>query len=373
MRLIFYTFRDLIIRFIPKRIGNLLVKPGEFAFLVHPMDLLDFYKKYPFSKKIPKRILYFCCKHLWPIIISEITGAKNKKNNEIKGYIIGCSMTAKQMLGNRKLAEKRVIQAVKLSEKIGAKIIGLGALTSSVTQGGGSLLNKVKIAITNGNSYTAAITIEAIEKIKNLLRVRYGDLIIAIVGATGSIGKAVSVNLAKKKFKKLILIGKTIESLKFLEEEISKNTVVKTKFTNKINNIKEADLVIVATSAIGAIIKKEYVKKGSIIYDITQPRNVSPEILKEMPSLLVIDGGLVEASGINYNFDLGIPRQTMFACLAETIILASEGRFRDFSTGDVTNNRIKEISSLANKYQYKLADFRGFGEIISLKTFRQIS
>ncbi|MEK7657781.1 MAG: hypothetical protein AAB366_01150 [Patescibacteria group bacterium] len=52
--LVFHAFRDLLIRHLP----NLREKENSFAFLVHPRDTKDVYRKYPFAEYLPENMLY---------------------------------------------------------------------------------------------------------------------------------------------------------------------------------------------------------------------------------------------------------------------------------------------------------------------------
>lgn len=368
LKLIFQTFRDLIIRFLPQFMVKFLMKQkGEFAFLVHPRNISDILKKYPFAKFFPEWFLKILTRLLWPIIASQITGLKKIDGQEVKGWIIICPMTAEQMMKNRKLAKKRILQSVKLAEKIGARIIGLGALTSSLTNRGLDLIDKVKIGLTTGNSYTVAITIESIERIAKKKKIDLNAIQIAVVGATGSIGQLVSKILAQR-ISRLILIGRTPEHLSNLAVKIQEiNNKIKIQTSINIYDIKSADFVVVATSAAGALIKAEYLKQGAIVYDITQPQNVCPEIMKERKDVLIIDGGLVKTPGINLHVNLGLPKQELaFACLAETMILGAEGKFDHYSLDNVRIEQIQEIKQLGEKYKFDLADFYSFGKIIEI-------
>jgi hypothetical protein len=47
--------------------------------------------------------------------------------------------------------------------------------------------------------------------------------------------------------------------------------------------------------------------------------------------------------------------------MAETMILALEGRYENFSIGrDLSMEKVKEIAALADKHGFKLAGFRSF-------------
>jgi hypothetical protein len=55
-----------------------------------------------------------------------------------------------------------------------------------------------------------------------------------------------------------------------------------------------------------------------------------------------------------------------YACLAETAILAMEGRFEDYTLGrNITIERVKEIYQLFKKHQFQLAGLRSFGAYLT--------
>ena len=54
----------------------------------------------------------------------------------------------------------KIIKAGKVAEKLGAKIVGLGAFTSIVGDAGVTVANNLNIAVTTGNSYTVATALE---------------------------------------------------------------------------------------------------------------------------------------------------------------------------------------------------------------------
>ncbi len=353
-KLILEAFRDLFIGMLPQKISRILMKEkGEFAFLVHPRDLSDVQRKYPFMKNFPNWFLKLFIYLLWPVICSQVTGLKRENGEEIKGWIIGCPLTADQMLRNRKLAKKRILKTARLAEKLGVKIIGLGALTSSLTNGGLELINRIQTPLATGNSYTAAITLEGVDRIIKEKNMDLRSNWIAIVGATGSIGEAVSKILANRA-PKLILIGRTLKHLYSLEDSIRKiNQEIEVEVSTDIRSIIKADIVIVATSSTEALIKEEHLKIGAVVYDVTQPQNVSPDIAEIRKDVLVIDGGLVETPGINFHFNFGLPREITFACLAETMLLALEGKFDRSFAGRVKINQVKRLKQLGEKYGFK--------------------
>ncbi len=73
----------------------------------------------------------------------------------------------------------------------GAKLVGLGGHTSIVTGGGLRLLDK-GIPLTTGNTYTLLTAVEAACRAVHLTGRRMQDMRVAVIGATGSIGSAIS-------------------------------------------------------------------------------------------------------------------------------------------------------------------------------------
>jgi predicted amino acid dehydrogenase len=112
----------------------------------------------------------------------------------------------------------------------------------------------------------------------------------------------------------------------------------------------------------------EYLKPGAVVCDVSLPHDVSREVQKLRPDVLVIEGGVVRVPGdnVNFNYDFGYPPNVALACMAETMILALEGRFDRFSLGrGIKLEKVEEISRLARKHGFKLAGFRSFEQFLS--------
>jgi predicted amino acid dehydrogenase len=78
--------------------------------------------------------------------------------------------------------------------------------------------------------------------------------------------------------------------------------------------------------------------------------------------ILVIDGGMVDVPGpVDFHFNFGFPSGKAYACMAETIALALEGRFEDYTLGKhITRERVEEIGAMARKHGFRLSGFRSF-------------
>src|SRR5690606_33206800 len=98
-----------------------------------------------------------------------------------------------------------VEKALALARDGGARIVGLGAYTSVVTRGG-LHLRDAGVALTTGNSYTVAAAVEAIAEATRRLGYPLARGTVAVVGATGAIGRATALLIADQ-VDRLLLIG----------------------------------------------------------------------------------------------------------------------------------------------------------------------
>ena len=116
--------------------------------------------------------------------------------------------------------------------------------------------------------------------------------------------------------------------------------------------LAEAQLILTVTSALHEIIRPEHLQPGSVVCDVARPRDVSAMVAAARDDILVIDGGMVDVPGpVDFHFNFGFPPGKAYACMAETIALALEGRFDDYTLGKhLTRERVEEISAMAKKH-----------------------
>jgi predicted amino acid dehydrogenase len=121
-------------------------------------------------------------------------------------------------------------------------------------------------------------------------------------------------------------------------------------------------VIITVTSAVDTVIEPEDLKPGAVVCDVARPRDVSRRVAEMRDDVLVIDGGVVEVPGkVNFNFNFGYPPGLAYACMAETMILALEGRIENFTLGrELTVEQIDTINRLAAKHGFRVAGFRSF-------------
>jgi predicted amino acid dehydrogenase len=118
---------------------------------------------------------------------------------------------------------------------------------------------------------------------------------------------------------------------------------------------------------VDAIIKPGDLKPGCVVCDVARPRDVSRAVVQERDDVLVIEGGMVEAPGpVDFHFNFGFPPRMAYACMAETITLALEGRYECFTLGkEIHVERVKEIAAMAARHGFRLGGFRSFERTVT--------
>lgn len=345
-----------------------------FAFLLHPLQTSDFARKFPLTKKMPAGFLERLLRVIPPLKVSHITGVRSTRGHA-EGWFVGCPLTAEQMLNlPESYVLNKIILAGRKAEKLGAKILGLGAFTSVVGDAGVTVARNLNIPVTTGNSYTVAMAIEGTREAARRMGVSLPASQIVVLGATGSIGAA-CVKILAKEARFLTLAARNERKLEKIAQQIYLTSGLSVGVTNKVKAaLRNADIIVAVTSAVDSVIEAEDLKSGAIVCDVSRPRNVSRVVADKRDDILVIEGGIVEVPGdVKFNFDFGFPRQMAYACMAETMILALEGRYESFTLGrHITVRQIEIISELGRKHGFKLAGLRSFEQPVSDEAIESI-
>jgi predicted amino acid dehydrogenase len=327
----------------------------KFAFLVH---LRSSYRKdlghlaSPLGW-IPDSVYRMALRNrpLPPFIWSDVTLTPGA--TEPEGYIVMLPYTGRQLLEQQKLMLPRVEQAIELAAAKGAEIMGLGALTSPITLGGKLVMNNPHLSITNGNAYTAVITHTRIAQLIETCPA-YRP-VVALVGATGSVGTLVSKLLAEHNPEaEYMLVARNERRLNSLAAEMTlANYGVQPTVSQNIDDVKRADIVVLLTSAADCLLQGHQLKANAVVLDDTVPRNTRPSLLTQRPDVTVIDGGLVSVPNLKTTKGgIGLPAGISYACLAETMLLAKAGYERDFSIGNPTMEQANFIRTAANRFAH---------------------
>lgn len=401
---------------------------GRFAFIIHYPGPEDIIANNPSFSRLKREELYRLME--WQALIPEpavcchMPAIRSQQGHAVEGWLIGVPYGGREIMSKpRTEVVNTIMQAVDMARDLGAQVVGLGALTSVVTRGGRDVLGR-GISVTSGNSLTTVIALEALYKGAQKMNIDLDEARAAVVGATGSIGRACSMLIAEevshitllgnprapltsqRRLKQLgddILsranrrrkegkrrgisawLAQALIKLESLDtarakelvcclqqeeqvswevmEQISRVLSLEIPLTMAMNAgevLPLCDLIVSASNSADYVIYPEHLKAGAVVCDVARPADVSPEVLSRRNDVLVLEGGLVELPDrVSFGQNLGYREGIALACLSETIMLAMEANWKDFSIGSQLSLETMEyMRNLASKHGFSLAGLK---------------
>ena len=346
----------------------------RFAFVVHPLSQEYIKKGFPFPKATPQFIMdgvETLAAYLPPMVYCKMSNIISPTGAEAEGWLISVGGTPKEMLSHSpEFTYRRLLHAAKIAEEMGAQLMGLGAFTKVVGDAGITVARRARIPITTGNSYSASGALwaaaDAIRRMGLISIKKDAKKVPAktmVIGATGSIG-SVSARLLAMAFDEVVIAGRDIKKLNELRDSILLDTpdakvIASTDYDSLLGDM---DMIVTSTSGAGKkILDITKVKPGCVITDVARPLDLPAEEVAKRPDVLVIESGEIELpTQVKGLKSIGLPKNVIYACLAETIVLALEGRFEVFTIGrDTEWEKVKEIYKLGIKHGMKLSAISG--------------
>jgi acetylornithine/succinyldiaminopimelate/putrescine aminotransferase/predicted amino acid dehydrogenase len=258
-----------------------------------------------------------------------------------------------------------VQEAIDLAASRGAEVIGLAGFSSIVTYGGLAIKPPKRVRVTSGNSYTAFASTHAVERACAARGILPADCTVAVVGAAGVIGQALSLLWAERA-RELILLGNPRGTdqgagrLQLVAQTCARRAATRrenrgdpivTVSTDIDRDMPKAHIVFTATNAVLPFIAPRHLRADALICDVSRPFNVVPGLRERRPDVHWVDGGLVRApqsSVLGFMEEVGRPL-ILPACAAETIILALSGFRSEHFCGPIDLMTLSEIGAIATR------------------------
>jgi predicted amino acid dehydrogenase len=341
----------------------------RFAFVIHPLSIQDVARKYPLALRVPERAVEWFLDRKKPFKVSDIRGIQSLTGATTEGIFIALPMTPPMFTkGDSERAYERILECCEIAREEGCQIIGLGAFTSVVGDGGITIAERSPIAVTTGNSYTVATAIEGTLKACEMLEIDPAKSHLAVVGATGSIGRTCAQVLAPQ-FAATTLVGRDLERTK-----LALRGIPNAQATTDPRALKTAHVVVTVTSSESAVIQPDHLATGAVVCDVARPRDVSVRVKRDRPDVLVIEGGVVSVPGeVDFGVDFGFPPKTAYACMSETMMLALEDTPVSFTVGKtVSVDQVEQTQLWAHKHGFKLSGFRSFEREVDASVIEQV-
>jgi len=350
---------------------------NRFAFVIHPLSQEYFKTVKPIellsqvSPPILMNSLEKILAYAPPFVYSRVTGIQSPTGVEAEGWLISVGGTPREIMRHSpEFTYRRLLDAAAMAKRLGAQIMGLGAFTKVVGDAGLTVARRAPLPITTGNSYSASgalwaahdalLRMRLLPAPKGRQRVKFKAM---VVGATGAIG-SVCARLLAKAAEEVYMASPETAKLLALKESILRETPDARIFVSARadRDIAGMDMVVTATSGAGKkVLDIMKVKPGCVITDVARPLDLPPSEVAKRPDVLVIESGEIQLPGDDVQMkNIGLPKGVAYACLAETIVLALEGRFENFTVGRAIEwEKVREIYQLGLKHGMKLAAISG--------------
>jgi len=347
---------------------------NRFAYLIHPLSQKHLQKVKavemisslaPKSMNAVEKLMAYSP----PFIYSKVKGIKSPTGVEAEGWLITIGETIDEMQKHPpEFTIKKIMKAAQKAKKLGAQVMGLAMLPKGMYGTPLEVGKHAALPITTGNSYTASTALwAAADAVRQMgfSKLKNGKVLKAkamVIGATGDVGSICSRLLATA-FEEVYIVSRNMAKLLTLQDVLQKQKPdLKLHTSTRADRyIDDMDVVVIASSGAKESIDIMRVKPGCVITDITRPMIFSQKDVAKRQDVLVITGGEIQLPGEALEMkDIGLPHGVAYAGLAETIILALEGRFEDFTKGSNTQwEKVKEIYKLGIKHGMMLSSISG--------------
>ena len=355
---------------------------NRFAFVIHPLsqeyfktvksiDLLSRVSPPVFMDALERLMAYAP-----PFVYSKVTGIKSPTGVEAEGWLISVGGTPREIMSRSpEFTYRRLLNAARIAKRLGAQIMGLGAFTKVVGDAGVTVAKRAPLPITTGNSYSASgalwaahdalLRMRLLPPPKGRERVQFKAMVVGATGAIGSVCSRLLVTAAEEVY----LVSPETAKLLALKESILQETPDAKVFLSARadKDLADMDMIVTATSGAGKkVLDIMKVKPGCVITDVARPLDLPPEEVAKRPDVLVIESGEIQLPGDVSMKNIGLPKNVAYACLAETIVLALEGRFENFTVGRAIEwEKVREIYRLGLKHGMKLAAISGVNGVFT--------
>ncbi len=273
--------------------------------------------------------------------------------------------------GKTRKVISKIQQTVNLAASDGASVISLGGYTSILTCNGLSLAEPEGARIITGNTLTAA---SGLAHLRQFLKDHAGLLKfkkVAIIGATGNIGKVISEILCTRKdiCSGMLLIARSTKRLEALLRELKQmqSPGIAIEISTGLSGLKSADILIICANTNDPLIYPHHISKENpvLVSDLSVPSALAKET-EMMPNVTSMPFAAYvslpdDPDAVISSYS---PAGTVFCCAAEAMLLGLESCQAQLK-GHLLPQSLKDLTELAEKYGL-------FNQLGSIKSYKVI-
>jgi predicted amino acid dehydrogenase len=354
---------------------------GRFAFVIHPLNFHQIKRLKiveTLSAFLPERLLEDAAAQAPPFLVGKVKNVVSASGARAEGLVYAVPMTSRAIMRfPADFLYKKLQWIAEDAAKRGCIVMGLGAYTSVVGDAGITVSRHAPLGVTSGNSFTVAATLQTLETAAERCGQNVAECSALVIGATGSIG-SICARLLAKRVKQLYLVSPRPERLLALSDLIEREAP-QLKGNIRMSRtagdfLPLAQLIVTTTSAVDPVVDVSELQPGCIVCDVARPPDIKREAAERRNDILVVESGEIRLpEGAELTVDIGLPPQTIYACLAETMLLALEQHRGHYTLGrEIDPQRVEEIAAIGRKHGLQLADIRSFGRVVPEARFERL-
>ncbi len=324
-----------------------------FAFLMHPANQAQLEQWWPLSRLVPHGIRLAAVSSLCRDRIFEV--GCERGGVSLKGYLIGSPLLpASFRPPHEESALRRVQEASRFAKGLGVQLIGLGGCGSWYAEFGEKVSRSCRMPVTNGNAFTAWTVMEAVYRAARAQVLPVERATVAVIGAGSAIGRLCAFQCANYA-QRLLLWDTRASALSQLKADLEGAGGASVAIADDaLTAVKQSEISLMLTDWAQSGVSVHEFPSQSIICDITLcDRAYRQERVR--PDVTVVTAGLVKAPAecmLRMPCEEGA-RDVFPAALAETMVLAAEGRFVSYSLGErINTDKVEEIADLALRHGF---------------------
>ena len=331
------------------------------AWLCHMIDADDLLGVEPgieaFSMDQREQLLQRMTSFTAPVVMSSVEVSAST-GESVRLYPIMLPFTsrmARHWLETQDYAWPRYLidGAIGVAASLGCQLTALGQFTSILTRNG-KAVRPSAMGITSGNTYTVALTLQAIRLAMDEMGLDGHRCTLAVLGGAGNIGQICVKQLAPCFQRTLVVSGSRPRSVARAIELA--NSLPRASLVG-IDACRGADVMLCAVSAPEPFLKSVVLDSTRIVCDVSVPSAIHRDAKTNLPNTRFIAGGLAQLPG-GEDLDIAsfpLPTGQTFGCMAEAILLGLANNWTCDFTGPVTAAKIETLGTLAAQYGFGLA------------------
>ncbi len=328
-----------------------------------------------------------------PLIVDTYTASNDRVR---RGAVMIAPLYADMLLHlssreAQKVADENLASSIAFAHRLGARVIGLGALLPQLTRFGTTLSgleNNENRVTTTGHGGTVFLVCETVTRLIDDFG--FSGTEIGVLGAGGSIGGAtceyllstnpdVHLNVFDVRTDRTALLrarlGSRVDICESVRDVVERCAVTISAITGYIDlddiELKDgtpidlADRVIVDDSQPGSFYRQQVeARRGALVWVVGSDGS--------QDGFLTRDGSLTQGVPYNYGDRAGLfGPASEFGCGLEAGVIAASGADEVAIRGPVTTADVARVGALFREYGVEVAGFQSYGQPVSIERTKQ--